>query len=192
MPPVSRTASGAGPQPFDAGAEPSLKPKSTSKLVYLALAVVVGGGAVGWKMYGHKLVGGGHVAASSDPNRRFFVYVKTDPEGANIFRADGHKLMGASPITLPIDLTGVSSVKLQIEKPGYEPYEQTIVNDDPVSISLTPIDGVKPAAAAPDAGAAPGTAPVPAASKPHHHHRSAPKPDKVDDTADAPASNDDE
>jgi hypothetical protein len=112
------------------------------------------------------------------------------PEGANIFRSDGHKLMGASPITLPIDLTGVSSVKLQIEKPGYEPYEQTIVNDDPISVSLTPLDGVKPAAAAPDGGAG---APVPAASaRPHHHHRSAPKAEKADDTAEAPASNDDE
>jgi hypothetical protein len=141
-------------------------------------------------MYGHKLVGGGHVAASSDPGRRFFVYVKTVPDGANIFRADGHKLMGASPITLPIDLTGVSSLKLQIEKPGYEPYEQTIVNDDPISISLTPTDGVKPAAAAPDAGAA--AAPAAPASKPHHHHHAAPKSaDKPDEPADQPAANDD-
>jgi serine/threonine protein kinase len=189
VPPVSRTASGAGPQPFDAGDAPSLKPKSTSKLAYLALAVLLGGGAVGWKMYGHKLVGGGRVAATSDPSRRFFVYVKTVPDGANIFRADGHKLMGASPITLPVDMTGVSSVKLEIEKPGYEPYEQIVVNDDPISISLTPIDGVRPGQAAPDAGA---SATLPAASAKHHHHRSAPKSDKPDDTSDAPASSDDE
>ena len=74
----------------------------------------------------------------SDPTRRFFVYVKTDPEGANIYRADGHKLMGATPITLPVDLTGVSGVHLLIEKPGFEKYDQIVVNDDPISISLTP------------------------------------------------------
>jgi serine/threonine protein kinase len=177
VPPVSRTASGAGPQPFDAGAEPSLKPKPTSKLVYLALAAVIGGGAFGWKMYGHKLVGGGHVASTSDPARHFYVYVKTVPDGANIFRADGHKLMGASPITLPIDLTGVSSVHLSIEKPGYENYDQVVVNDDPISISLTPIDGVKPAAPA-DAGAAAAPAPPAPPPAPKHHHHT-PKPAKA-------------
>ena len=83
------------------GMVPSLKSKSGSKGVFLALALLVGGGAVGWKMYGHKLVGGSHAVTASDPNRRFFVYVKSDPEGANIYRADGHKLMGATPITLP-------------------------------------------------------------------------------------------
>ncbi len=95
VPPISRTASGRGGQPFDAGLEPSLKPKSTSKGVYLALALLLGGGAVGWKMYGHKLVGGGsHATFASDPNRRFFVYVKSDPEGANIYRADGPQADG--------------------------------------------------------------------------------------------------
>lgn len=178
VPPISRTVSGSGPPPFDAGLEPSLKPKSTSKGVYLALALLIGGGAVGWKMYGHKLMGGSsHATFASDPNRRFFVYVKSDPEGANIYRAEGHKLMGATPITLPVDLSGVSSVHLLIEKAGYENYDQIVVNDDPVSISLTPVDGAKPAAAA-DAGAASGQpaagAPAPAASKPHHHH-AAPK-----------------
>jgi serine/threonine protein kinase len=185
VPPISRTASGAGPQPFDGGMEPSLKPKPTSKGVYLALAVVLGGGGVAWKMYGQRLLGGGHATVTSDPNRRFFVYVKTDPDGANIYSGDGrHKLMGASPITLPVDLTGVSSVHLKIEKPGYEPYDQIIVNDDPVSISLTPIDGPKPAPAA-DAGAAPepaAAAPSPAAGKPHHHHKPSPKADDSADT----------
>src|SRR5205085_11691784 len=118
------------------------------------------------------------------------VYVKSEHEGANIDRTDAHELRGASPITLPIDLTGVSSIKLQIEKPGFEPYEQTIVNDDPFSISLTPTDGAMPGPAASDAGA---SALVPAASaKPHHHHRSSPKSDKADDTTDAPASDDNE
>ncbi|HVV51827.1 MAG TPA: serine/threonine-protein kinase [Polyangia bacterium] len=184
LPPVSRTASGSGMQPFGSGLEPSLKPKPKSKGIYLVLALLVGGGAVGWKTYGRKLLGGGgHATFASDPSRRFFVYVKSDPGGANIYRTDGHKLMGATPITLPIDLTGVSSIHLSIEKPGYESYDQIVVNDDPISVSLTPVDGAKPAAA-PDAGAA---APAPAA-KPHHHH--APKPAKSDDGDDAqPAAN---
>ena len=91
----------------------------------------------------------GTATVTSDPNRRFFVYVKSDPRrGRTIYRADGHKLMGATPITLPIDLTGVSSVHLLIEKPGYERYDQIVVNDDPISISLTSSDGPRPAAAA--------------------------------------------
>jgi hypothetical protein len=116
--------------------------------------------------------------------------VKSDPEGANIYRAEGHKLMGATPITLPVDLTGVSSVHLFIEKPGYERYDQIVVNDDPISISLTPSDGTRPAAAA-DAGAAPGGAPpaTPAASKPHRHHTSHASAPKSDEGADAPPPN---
>ena len=135
-------------------------------------------------------VGGSHPLVASDPNRRFFVYVKSDPEGANIYRADGHKLMGATPITLPIDLTGVSSVHLLIEKPGYERYDQIVVNDDPISISLTSTDGPRPAAVV-DAGAAPAPAaatPAPAASKPHRHHVPKPAAAKPDDGADAPDS----
>ena len=191
VPPISRTVSGSGPPRFDGGMEPSLKPKSTSKGIYLALALLIGGGAVGWKMYGHQLTGGGHATVASDPNRRFFVYVKSDPEGANVYRADGHKLMGATPITLPVDLTGVSSVHLLIEKPGYERYDQIVVNDDPISISLTPTDGPRPAAAV-DAGAAPAPAastPSPPASKPHRHHAAKSGAAKPDDSADAPASN---
>jgi serine/threonine protein kinase len=174
VPPVSRSVSGSGPPPYAAGFEPSLKPKSTPKGIYLALALVVAGGAVGWKMYGHKLGGGSHATFASDPNRRFFVYVKSEPEGANIYRAGDHKLMGATPITLPIDLTGVSSVHLDIEKPGFESFDQIVVNDDPISISLMPVGGVKPAAA--DAGAA---ASAPAGRVHHHHHT--PKPTTSDD-----------
>jgi serine/threonine protein kinase len=184
VPPISRSISGSGPPPFDMGMEPSLKSKSSSKGVFLALALLAGGGAVGWKMYGHKLVDGGHATVASDPNRRFFVYVKSDPEGANIYRADGHKLMGATPITLPVDLSGVSSVRLLIEKPGYQPYDQIVVNDDPISISLTPTDGTRPGAAI-DAGATP----TPAATKPHRHHTSHASAPKSDDADEAPASN---
>jgi hypothetical protein len=115
--------------------------------------------------------------------------VKSDPEGANIYRADGHKLMGATPITLPIDLTGVSSIHLLIEKPGYERYDQIVVNDDPISVSLTPTDGSRSAAAV-DAGAAPAAStPAPAASKPHRHHAPKSGAAKPDDGADTPASN---
>ena len=195
VPPISRTVSGSGAPQFDAWVEPSLKPKSGAKGIFLVLALLVGGGAVGWKMYGHKLVGGSHPLAASDPTRRFFVYVKSEPEGANIYRADGHKLMGATPITLPIDLTGVSSIHLLIEKPGYERYDQIVINDDPISVALTSTGGPTPAAAV-DAGAAPAPAastPGPAASKPHRHH--VPKPaaaTKPDEAADPPDSNDSE
>jgi len=189
VPPISRTVSGSGAPGFNAGMEPSLKPKGGPKGAYLALVLLLGGGAVGWKMYGHKLMGS-HQLAASDPNRRFFVYVKSYPDGANIYRADGHKLMGATPITLPVDLSGVSSVHLLIEKPGYERYDQIVVNDDPISISLTPTDGPRPAAAV-DAGAAPGAAPQPspAASKPHRHHASHASTPKSDDGDDAPTPN---
>ena len=188
----SRSISGSGPPPFNAGMEPSLKPKSTSKGVYLALALLVGGGAVGaGRCMATSWSAAGRDPVTSDPNRRFFVYVKSDPEGRNIYRADGHKLMGATPITLPVDLTGVSSVHLLIEKAGYERYDQIVVNDDPISISLTPTDGPGPAAAA-DAGGAPLPplpAPAPATSKPHHHHVPKSGAAKPDDGADAPASN---
>ncbi|HEX3906286.1 MAG TPA: serine/threonine-protein kinase [Polyangia bacterium] len=187
VPPISRTASGPGGRPFDVGLEPSLKPKGTSKGIYLVLALLIGGGAVGWKMYGRKLVGGSHATVASDPNRRFFVYVKSDPEGANIYLADGHKLMGATPITLPVDLTGVSSVHLIIEKPGYENYDQIVVNDDPVSISLTSSDGPKPVSTQDAGAAAAQAAPAPPAGKPHRHHPS--RAAKSGDTDDAPASN---
>jgi len=199
VPPITRTASGAGAQRFDAADPPSLKPKSSFKGIFFALIVLAGGGAAGWKVFGKRLTAT-HAAVVSDPSRRFFVYIKSDPPGANIYRVEGSKLMGATPITLPVDLNGISSFRIRLEKPGYEKYEQIIANDQPISISLTELgaapahpavpDDIAPAAApapgqAPPPGDAPGTkpaAPKPAAH-PHHHaapKAAAPKPD--DDT----------
>jgi hypothetical protein len=204
VPPISRTASGAGAQRFDAVDPPSLKPKSSFKGIFFALIVLAGGGAAGWKVFGKRLTAT-HAAVVSDPSRRFFVYIKSDPPGANIYRVEGSKLMGATPITLPVDLNGVSSFRIRLEKPGYEKYEQIIANDQPISISLTelgaapahpvvPDDAVPAAVPAPGEAPAPGGAPgtKPAAPKPaaHPHHHAAPKapaPKPDDDTSAAPS-----
>jgi serine/threonine protein kinase len=201
VPPISRTASGAGGQRFDTVDPPSLKPKSSFKGIFFALIVLAGGGAAGWKVFGKRLTAT-HAAVVSDPSRRFFVYIKSDPPGANIYRVEGSKLMGATPITLPIDLNGVSSFRIRLEKPGYEKYEQIIANDQPISISLTelgaaPAHPAVPDDTAPAAAPAPGQAPPadapaakPAASKPpsHPHHHAAPKPAAAKPDDDAPAA----
>jgi serine/threonine protein kinase len=203
VPPISRTASGAGGQRFDAVDPPSLKPRSSFKGIFFALIVLAGGGAAGWKVFGKRLTATHAAVAVSDPSRRFFVYIKSEPPGANIYRVEGSKLMGATPITLPIDLNGVSSFRIRLEKPGYEKYEQIIANDQPISISLTelgaapahpavPDDATPPAAPAPGEAPAPGGAPAakPAAPKPapHPHHHAAPKPAAPKPDDDAPAA----
>jgi serine/threonine protein kinase len=76
----------------------------------------------------------------SDPSRRFNIYVKSEPPGADIFLDGKPKPVGATPISLPIDLNGVSSVQMLLKKPGYEDYQQFITTDSPVSISLQPLD----------------------------------------------------
>ncbi len=50
--------------------------------------------------------------------------------------------MGATPITLPdrSDRRQLGEAAAS-RRPGYEDYEQIVVNDDPISISLTPTDG---------------------------------------------------
>jgi hypothetical protein len=125
---------------------------------------------------------------TSAPSRRFFVYIKSVPEGANIYRSDTNTLMGATPVTLPIELIGTGSMRIRLEKPGYESFEQIVATGDPISISLTPT-GATPAAAV-DAGAAAAPAP-----KPHHRHRAASssgssstKPDNAGDDDSPPPS----
>jgi serine/threonine protein kinase len=144
VPPVSRTASGAAPGPIGFGndAEPSLKPKSRFPATLAVLALLAGGGGAAWKFLGHQR-SDARVGVSSDPNRRFYIHVKSTPDGANIYTDDGkrERLMGSTPVTLPIDLTGVSSVKLKLKKPGFEDYEQIVVDDTSLSISLTPVGG---------------------------------------------------
>ena len=124
-----------------------------------------------------------------DPARKFHVYVKSAPDGADIFLGEGRRPIGATPVTLPIDLTGIASVKLTLKKAGYEDYEQIVVDDTPLSINLTAV-GAPPAAPAGAAGA-PGAAPDPASgatkdkdkssgssgkSSSRHRSRSASKP----------------
>ncbi len=181
--PTSYTSSGAGPAPIDPSG--SLKPKSRGRGVFITLVLLVGAGAAGWKVYGHKLGFGQAVTATSAPSRRFFVYIKSEPEGANIYRIDNNTLMGATPVTLPIELVGASAMRIRLEKAGYDSFEQTITGSDPISISLAPTGGVAPV---PDAGA------PPAAPKPHHHHHSSsssspsPKPDNATDDDSPPPS----
>ena len=74
------------------------------------------------------------VTAVSDPSKRFHVFVKSDPSGADIF-IDG-EVVGATPVTMPIDLNGKSAVKLILRKEGYEDYEQRVINEMPLSINL--------------------------------------------------------
>ena len=99
VPPVSRTASGAGSLPviFDAPVDASLKPKSRMPAALFVMVLLAGGGAVAWKRFGNQLLGGGPAAGPSDPARRFYVHVKSSPDGANIYYSDGSKreqLMG--------------------------------------------------------------------------------------------------
>ncbi len=172
--PTSYTSSAAGPAPLGPSAN-ALKPKSRVAGVLLTLLLLGGAGAAAWKVYGQKLLGQ-MSSTGAIPSRRFFVYVKSEPAGANIYRVDNNTLLGATPVTLPIELTGQSSVRIRLEKPGYENFEQTITGSDPISISLMPTSGPVVDAAAP--AAAPAAKPV------HHHHR--PPAAKTSDTDETP------
>ncbi len=159
--PTSYTSSGARLAAPASSAEATLKPKSQHRGMLWPVVLLVAIGGLGWKIWGHKMVG--QMSPADGPPRRFFVYVKSEPEGANIFRVDNNALLGATPVTLPIELVGSSSMRIRLEKPGYESFEQTITGGDPISISLTATGG--PAGPAADAGAGPGAN----APKPRHH-----------------------
>ncbi len=160
VPPVSRTASGASAMPFPtppAGLQESLKPKSKMPSVLLTLAVLAGGGFAGWKYLGARQQGVEvRSGSASDPARRFHVFVKSNPEGADIYLGDGKRPIGATPVTLPIDLSGVASVRLRLKKVGYDDYEQLVADDTPLSISMTPQGQVAPSAGT---GGAPAPSP---------------------------------
>jgi eukaryotic-like serine/threonine-protein kinase len=164
VPPVSRTASGASAMPFPtppAGVQQSLKPKSKMPSVLLTLAVLAGGGFGGWKYLGSRQGVEVRSGNASDPARRFHVFVKSNPEGADIYLGDGKRPIGATPVTLPIDLSGVTSVRLRLKKVGYDDYEQLVADDTPLSISMTP-QGQAPA----------GTGGAPAPSPPSPRRKS--------------------
>ena len=120
--------------------------------------------------------------STSDPSRRFHVFVKSIPDGADIFLGEGKRPIGATPVTLPIDLTGVSSVKLHLKKAGYDDYEQIVVDDTPLSISMTPTGSAPPSGAAAGGGGGALDQKLSSGSGKssgegsRHHRRSAPKP----------------
>jgi serine/threonine-protein kinase len=161
VPPVSRTVSSAH-RPLESGVpDLSLKPKVKWKAPAAAVLVVLAGSLIVWKGVVARKgdEGAARAAISEDPNRRFHVFVKSDPPGADIFMNGSTKPIAATPVTLPIDLNGVSSVRLVLKKDGYEDYEQIVVNDTPLSISLTPVGAPAPPAPTPAAKiepAAPG------------------------------------
>jgi serine/threonine protein kinase len=176
VPPVSlpQTMSGVNPASFDSGAgAPSLAPKSRFPAVALTLVVLAAGAGAAWKFYPRR-GNDFRVTSVGDPNRRFYIHVKSTPEGANIYLVEPNreKLLGSTPVTLPIDLSGVSSVKLRLKKDGYDTFEQLVANDDPLSISLTPA-GAAPAG---DPGASPPPAAPAAPGAPSPSSPTSPSP----------------
>jgi len=146
VPPIARTVSGAHPLPIEpVGSSPqSLKPKSKFPTALVALLVLGGAAFGGWKYLGNKQGTAVRVTSLGDPTRKFHVYVKSTPDGADIFLGEGKRPIGATPVTLPIDLTGVASVTLTLKKAGYEDYVQTVVDDTPLSISMTAVGAAPP------------------------------------------------
>ena len=185
VPPISRTVSGAHQMPFEsAGVAPtSLAPKSKFPSAVVALLVLGAAGFGGWKYLGGRRAADVPATTAGDPARKFHVFVKSVPDGADIFLGEGKRPIGATPVTLPIDLTGVTSVKLRLKKAGYEDYEQIVVDDTPLSISLT-VTGAPPpapagaggAAAAPDPASGAGKEKPSSGSGKSSRHRRTPKP----------------
>jgi hypothetical protein len=165
--PVTRTA----PSPTNAGTQPtidmSVKPKSRWGATTAALLVLGIGVAILWKGLPPQVRSDQTaVQVASDPARRFHVFVKSDPSGADIFVGGNPRPMAATPVSLPIDLNGVSSVKIVLKKEGFEDYEQVISSDDPISINMRPAGQVAPpAGATPDAGVAVATPEAKTSSK---------------------------
>jgi serine/threonine protein kinase len=181
IPPVTRTGTGSGTgsgsgvrrpslpasESLGAPAEVSLKPRSKWKGATAATLVLAAGGFFVWKGVLKKKLddeGSARMTQVSDPSRRFHVYVKTDPPGADVFIEGEAMPIGETPVTLPIDLTGKNSVKLILRKDGYEDYDQRVINEMPLSINLKkreaaepakPAEPAKAAEPAPPAGAAP-------------------------------------
>jgi serine/threonine protein kinase len=208
IPPVTRTGTGSGtgsrsgtgsvrrtiPTSESTDAPPGLsfKPRSKWRGVAAAALVVAAGGFFIWKGVLKKKLdddGGARLQAVSDPSKRFHVYVKSDPPGADIFVEGEAMPIGETPVTLPIDLTGKNSLKLILRKDGYEDYDQRVINEMPLSISLkkresSPEAAKPPEPEAPSAPAAkppeaPGIAPADSPEKSGHtHHHSNKKPRK--------------
>jgi serine/threonine protein kinase len=195
--PVTRTGTGSRTPSRSAVTESpdevSLKPPPKWRVPAVAALVLGAGGFFVWKGgLGKKVLSGddsAHIQVASDPAKRFHVFVKSEPSGADIF-VDG-EVLGATPVTLPIDLNGKSAVKLILRKDGYEDYEQRVINEMPLSIVLkakaaepdpsapTPPKAEEPPPAPPPAAPADapgGSAPAGDADKARgHHHGSSSK-----------------
>jgi hypothetical protein len=161
--------------------EVSLKPKPKWRGAAAAVLVLGVGGLFVWKGgLARKLVAEdpARLQPAGDPSKRFHVYVKSEPMGADIF-IDG-ELVGATPLTLPIDLNGKTAVRMILRKDGYDEYEQRVINETPISINMKakfvdPPPAPAPAPEAPPAlpEAPPAAAPpAPAEKSPSraHHH----------------------
>jgi len=220
IPPVTRTGTGSAPgtgtgsvrrslpasESFQAAEELSLKPRPKWKgATAAALALAVGGFFV-WKGVAKKKTDEEAARLTQvDPSKRFHVYVKSDPPGADIFIEGEATPIGETPVTIPIDLNGKSSVKLVLRKDGYEDYDQRVINDVPLSINLkkhdAPSEAPKPSEPAPPSappeGAAeptaePQNAGAEAADKGHRHHEHAKRPHKAAPAPTTPAAEVDE
>jgi hypothetical protein len=221
IPPVTRTGTGTDPRTgTGTGAsarryalndpqstDVSLEPRPRWKGAAAAVLVLAVGGFFVWR--GGLVKGldgssaGAHITPTSDPSKRFHVYVKSDPEGADIFM-DGEAMpIGATPVTLPIDLTGKSSVRLVLRKDGYEDYEQRVINEMPLSINLAKREAAKPSAPQTPSAGSEGAAPAPApkageaddeaaklekARWERHHRRPPPGKKAADPAAPSPAA----
>lgn len=140
VPPITRSAPSPSYPVPSAPADLSLKPKGRWKVPAAALLVAGIGAAIFWR--GALLrpqPAPAVVQPAGDPARRFHVFVKSEPAGADIFFAGSSRPVAATPVALPIDLNGVASVKIILRKTGYEDYEQFISSDDALSINLTPM-----------------------------------------------------
>ncbi|HVR61160.1 MAG TPA: serine/threonine-protein kinase [Polyangia bacterium] len=170
VPPVQAPTTGTGQRPsygsfWNQAAGAAAASKRRSRWMFPAAATVVAliGAAIIWSAIGTSNKAGGSAgAATPGHTQRFNVFVKSDPPGADIFLDGASKPIGATPVTLPIELDG-AAVKMVLKKSGFEPYEQLIASDTPLSISLRA--EVTSAPASTSASAAP-PAPAPTAEPP--------------------------
>jgi serine/threonine protein kinase len=205
-PPVTRTGTGTGsasasrsrtispvrppvvdlpPPELSLTPKPKWKGVATAALVLSASVFFVWKGVLNKKMDD----GGARLAPLSDPARRFHVFVKSEPSGADIFLDGGPKPIAATPVTLPIDLTGKSSSRLVLKKEGFEDYVQLVVNDTPLSISLKPQEAEATKAArgqapAPGSAANAAAAQSPEPTQPEGKGDKAETPDRASEKAD--------
>ena len=139
IPPVTARPRALLGRQFNTGiVPPELKPKSKAG-AWIGLVIVLGAAGAGWKMFGQKLLAPHPVTIASDPNRRFYVHVKSVPEGADIYLGDGQRSMGSTPVTLPIDLTGLSSIEAPAQE-GRLRRVRAARHGRPAAIDLAPAD----------------------------------------------------